>query len=281
MAPVLPYRRPGDVGARPPVPLPPGPMPLLRRGRPLKRWRYVGAFAEEAMVCAAVARIGPARQAFWAVWDRAGRRLHGRTRVAGRAGVRLPPGRLLVDDGDTRIDLDLEEEEGVEVVCPHGGGYVWTRKQGGVAAGGTLRLDGGAERRFSGRALIDDTAGYHARHTEWWWSAGVGLSGDGRELAWNLVAGVNDPPRGSERTVWLSGRPSEVDPVTFSAELDAIASAAGELRFAAEAQRSRRERLLLVSSDYRQPFGTFTGVLPDGTRLASGLGVMEHHRARW
>ena len=57
--------------------------------------------------------------------------------------------------------------------------------------------------------------------------------------------------------------------------------AVGDLRFAPEAERVRRDDLLLIASDYRQPFGTFSGTLPDGTELASGHGVMERHRARW
>ena len=55
----------------------------------------------------------------------------------------------------------------------------------------------------------------------------------------------------------------------------------GDLRFSPEAERVRRDDLLLIASDYRQPFGTFAGTLPDGTELASGHGVMERHRARW
>ena len=45
--------------------------PRWRGGRPLKRWTWVGAFGPELMLCAAVARIGPATAAWWAVWDRA------------------------------------------------------------------------------------------------------------------------------------------------------------------------------------------------------------------
>ena len=52
--------------------------------------------------------------------------------------------------------------------------------------------------------MIDDTAGHHARHTEWHWSAGVGEGPDGGVLAWNLVSGVNDPRQGSERAVWVA-----------------------------------------------------------------------------
>ncbi|HSD78419.1 MAG TPA: hypothetical protein VLA98_13490, partial [Solirubrobacteraceae bacterium] len=42
--------------------LPTGRMPLLQRGRPLKRWRYAGVYGEDVMLCAAAVRIGPARQ---------------------------------------------------------------------------------------------------------------------------------------------------------------------------------------------------------------------------
>jgi hypothetical protein len=130
--------------------------------------------------------------------------------------------------------------------------------------------------------VIDDTAGYHARHTEWCWSAGVGESPEGIALAWNLVSGVNDPPHGSERAVWVAGEPHEVEPVQFSADLRLIDSADGsQLRFGAEAERSRSENLVIFKSDYRAPFGTFSGGLPGGIALAHGLGVMEHHRALW
>jgi hypothetical protein len=55
----------------------------------------------------------------------------------------------------------------------------------------------------------------------------------------------------------------------------------GELHFRAEAERVRRENTLLVRSSYRQPFGTFAGVLPGGIVLAHGFGVMEEHDVRW
>jgi hypothetical protein len=70
--------------------------------------------------------------------------------------------------------------------------------------------------------------------------------------------------------------------VRFAEDLRTIVSDDGsELRFAPEAERSRRENLLLVRSDYRAPFGTFSGDLPGGIPLAHAVGVVEHHRARW
>ena len=55
----------------------------------------------------------------------------------------------------------------------------------------------------------------------------------------------------------------------------------GDLRFAAVATRSRRENLLIASSDYEQPFGTFAGELPVAGPLREGWGVMERHDVRW
>jgi hypothetical protein len=264
------------------------------------------------MACAARVRVGPARQSFWAVHLRGGgsasggpphtgTQLRERTRMLVRRGaVELPLGRMTVCDGGMLLDLALAEDAGIHALCPDGenkayrdvatghgyrtlrGGDVWTRKQAGVRAYGTLSLDGGPEREVEALAVIDDTAGYHARHTEWWWSAGVGMSEEGVPLAWNLVQGVNDPPRGSERAVWVAGEPSEVAPVRFAADLSEIVADDGSrLDFTPEAMRRRTENLLILSSAYTAPFGAFSGTLPGGVRLAHGLGVMEHHCAKW
>jgi len=256
---------------------------MLRRGRPLKRWRYVGIFSEQLMACAAIVQVGPAKQSFWALLPRSNGQLRERTRRLPRRGaLELGAGRLRLHDGGVELELELEEEAGFQARCPHGRGEVWTRKQAGIAARGTLALDGGEATEVRGRAVIDDTAGYHARHTEWWWSAGVGQSADGLAVAWNLVQGVNDPPHGSERAVWVDGAPSEAPAVSFTRDLKRISSADGaELRFHAEAERNRSENLLIVKSDYRAPFGSFSGTLPGGIALAHGLGVVEHHRALW
>jgi hypothetical protein len=274
----LPYRgRFGD--PRPPglsaLPLPPAPMPARDRLRPLKCWRYVGVYGPELMLCLASIRIGPARQAFWAVWDRRSQRLHERTSI-GRGAVRLDYRRArVIGDRGVTIELELDEGAGVETVCPSGHSYAWTRKQGGVRARGTVALDG-VTHPIDGRAMIDDTAAYYQRHTSWRWSAGVGQSTDGRALAWNLVEGVNDSPSASERTVWAEGEPRELEPVAFAEDLSAV----GALRFTAEAVRDSRQNLGLVRSAYRQPFGTFSGRI-GGLELAHGYGVMEEHDVWW
>ena len=260
---------------RPALPAPPGPMPLLRGGRPLKRWRWVGCFGPDVMLCAAVAHVGPAASAWWAVWDREARTLAEHTVRRARV-VDVTGDRVRVEDGPVAIDLQVHPETPVETLSPHGEQYIWTAKQGGVRVTGNVSLAGRAH-EIDAHGIVDDSAGYHARHTAWLWSAGVGTAESGAAVAWNFVSGVHDDPGASENTVWVDGEPHHVGPQDFAADLSAV----GELRFAAEATRERRERLLLFAQDYEQPFGTFAGRLPVAGSLREGYGVMERHDVRW
>ena len=266
------------------LPLPPRPMPAWRAGRPLKRWRYVGVFGPEVMLCAAEVRVGPAAQRFWALAQPDGR-LVGRTALLGRGGVRMEGSRVTMRGERVAFELEVDAAGGpvaVESVSPNGAaGYVWTRKRAGAAVRGTVRVDGDW-RPVRAEAVIDETAGYHQRHTTWCWCAGVGRTTDGVTVAWNLVTGVNDDPRASERTVWIDGRPAEVGPVSFAAGLSAVRFAeGGALRLAPWSERIHDARLGPLRSRYRAPFGTFTGALPGAGRLAEGYGVMEEHEAWW
>src|SRR3954447_7662100 len=179
-----------------PLPVPPEPMALMRRGRPLKRWHYVGFYGPEAMLCAGDVRVGPLRQRFWAVAE-PGRPLREGTSLRS-GGVAMDGSRVAIDAAGVRAELSAEEWAGVETVHPSGrGGYVWTRKQAGVPMRGSLAGDGRGL-ALDGRGAIDETAGYHARRTSWRWSAGVGRTAGGESVAWNLVEGVNDRPKDSE-----------------------------------------------------------------------------------
>ncbi len=264
------------------VAVPPARMALLRGARPLKRWRFVAAFSEELMLCAATAAVGPARSSWWAVRDRARGALHERTRLAGPALVRFDHGgRVRVRDRGVAIDLVIDEGRAVESLNAHGNGYVWTRKQAARPVSGHVVV-GGRELSLDGLAVVDETAGYHARETEWWWSAGVGHGPGGAPVGWNVVVGVNDGPRASERSVWGAGTPHEVGPVRFAPDLSAVDFAEGDrIEFAVEAVRERHDHLVVVRSDYWQAFGTVAGSLPGVGHVSGGLGVMEHHVARW
>jgi hypothetical protein len=262
------WRGPGP--GRPELPLPPARMPPLRGARPLKSWTWVGAFGPKVMLCAATARIGPVAVSWWAVLDRASGRFAERTL---RRPLSVTPERVQVPGV---LDLEVGDGAPVEVVSPHGRrGYIWTRKRGGVRVRGVARVDG-RELEVDALGLVDESAGYHARRTRWRWSAGVGVTHSGEPVAWNLVDGLHDAARASERTVWIAGEPHEVPPVAF----DGLERVAG-LRFTAEATRARRENLLVLASDYEQPFGKFSGELPGAGPLRDGWGVMERHDVRW
>jgi hypothetical protein len=258
------------------LPLPPGRMPAARRGRPLKRWRWVGVFGPELMLCVGDARVASLPRRWWAVALPDGA-LSERT-TAGGGGVDLSGDRVTVRAPSAEIALELDTgagDEPVEVVSPHGRSYIWTRKQV-VPARGEVRFDG-HHFEVDGAAFVDDSAGYHARRTSWRWSAGVGRGPGGERLAWNLVDGVHDHAAASERTVWVDGRATEVAPAEFAADLSRV----GDVSFREWCAREERTNRLLVRSDYRQPFGEFTGELPGGFDMCTGWGVMERHDVRW
>lgn len=258
-------------------------MPVLSGYGLRKRWRYVGAYGPELMLCCARVQVGPFSQTFWAVWDRRREELHERTapRPPLAAGeVRMDGPRVQIAARGVRAQLTLGGGEPVEALCPSGArGYGWTLKLAGVPVRGTVALpDRTVELDCLG--VEDRSAGYHARRTAWHWSAGVGTLADGRPAGWNLVTGINDPPRASERAVWIDGEPAEPDPVEFEG-LEGVRFADGSLLSChAEAERARSDDLVVLRSEYRQPFGTFSGALA-GHELAEGWGVMERHAALW
>ena len=258
----------------------PASLPLFSHGQLRKRWRYVGLFSDEVMLCAARAEVGPLTQSFWIFLDRQGPRHAARTiLLPGSREVTLDGPRLEIDGPDLRASLRLGEVAPIETTCPSGAAEAWTRKRVGMPVEGTVEVPG---RRWqvSGHGVDDESAGHHQRHTSWHWSAGVGVSTDGRAVAWNLVKGINDPPNGSERAIWINGEPAEPPPVRFEGS-EAIELGGDErLEFRDESEHVHNENYLLIRSDYRHQFGSFSGAL-GGVELASGLGVMEEHDARW
>jgi len=250
------------------LPLPPGRMPALRAGRPLKRWRYLGVYRPDVMLCVGDAHVAGIPQRWWAV------ALPDGTLEQGSRGVRLDTRRARVRGV---LDLELSRPYGVAVVSPHGRSYVWTLKLAPVHVRGRVSV-AGREFELDGEdGFVDETAGYHARHTAWRWSAGIGRATDGRPVAWNLVDGVHDAEAASERTVWVDGEPHEVPPQEFAPDLSRV----GELDFSEWSAREARLNLLVMRNRYRQPFGEFSGRLPGGLTLDRGYGVMEEHDVHW
>lgn len=260
--------------------LPPARMPAWSGRRPLKRWRYVGVYTAELMLCVGDARIGPVPQRWWAV-ALPGGELRERT-TFGAGGVAIEGSRVRVDARGVRIELELTESDAMEIVSPAGDNYIWTGKQACVPVRGTVEVDG-MRREIDGPwAFVDNSAGYHERHTVWKWSAGVGTAVDGRAVGWNLVDGIHDDEQVSERTIWVDGEPVPAGPASFVGDLSSVEIAdGGRLDFSEWSAREHSTNALFMSSTYRQPFGTFSGTLPDGVQLAEGYGVMESHDVRW
>jgi hypothetical protein len=258
----------------------PAALPLFDQRQLRKRWRYVGVFAEELMLCAARAEVGPLTQSFWILLDRgSGQQWSHTALLPGSREVTMDGPRLEIDGPGLHASLRLGEIAPIEVACPSGRASAWTRKRVGMPVEGKVEVPG---RRWDvcGRGVDDESAGHHERHTSWHWSAGVGTAADGRPVAWNLVTGINDPPRGSERAIWIDGGPTEPPPVSFDAP-DEIGLDGGEgLRFSGESEHTHDDNYLLIRSRYRHRFGSFDGSL-GGVELRNGLGVMEEHRAVW
>ncbi len=157
-----PTRWTGAANRPPGLALPPAPMPMLKGFALLKTWRYVAVWTKEFSFYAGTARVGPIPQEFWAVWDRESRpmRMQEKTYLVPRV-VKFPTRRMIVEDGDVRFDIALEENDGFEVATPYGDAYTWTRKQL-IPARGTVTFSG-RTRQVDATAFIDDNAGYHPR----------------------------------------------------------------------------------------------------------------------
>jgi hypothetical protein len=247
--------------------LPPKRMRPVHAGRPLKRWSYVGVYRPDLMLCVGDARVAGIRQRWWAVALPDGSLFEGTRGVS--VGTRHARVRGV-------LDLELSRPEGVEVVSPHGRSYVWTLKRAPVQVRGTVSAGGHTFELDGDDGFTDESAGYHARHTSWRWSAGLGRTTEGRRVAWNLVDGVHDGVA-SERTVWLDGSPTEVPAQAFADDLSRV----GDLEFREWAAREASRNLVVMRNRYRQPFGEFSGTLPGGLALAEGYGVMEEHDVLW
>ena len=249
-------------------PLPPERMPAWRGGRPLKRWTWVGAFGPELMLCAAVARIGPATAAWWAVWDRAAQRFEQRSlrRAGGLRGDAVARARAGRDGARGRRRARRSRSSRRTARSTSGRASAAACAVSGVVRG--REVDAARARRRVGRLS-------RAAH-------GVAVVGGRRRAGVRRAGGVEPRRRRarlagrarSARCGW-TGAPRELPPQAF----DGLAGVGG-LRFSAEATRARRENLVLMSSDYEQPFGTFAR-RARRRQLREGYGVMERHAVAW
>jgi hypothetical protein len=274
-----PYR--GDGSDRPRgVPLPPDHLPLMRAWQLRKSWHYVSFWSADVSFCAARATVGPLRQEYWGILDRAAGQFQQRTHLFTHR-VEFTSNRVRVRDGDAEIDVTYEPCTNFEVYRPASRAYIWSRKDYCRTARGMVRY-GNTTRELNGVIFVDFNAGYHERRTRWRWAAGAGLDQHGRLVAFNAINGLFDTPAHSERTIWVDGEAHEIAPVTFSEDLSTVSFAeGGTLHFQPEALIEHHDNFLVVRSDYYHWFGTYTGTLPGGIELREAHGVRERQDALW
>src|SRR5215203_2219300 len=86
------------------LPLPPERMASVRAGRPLKRWRYLGVYRPDLMLCVGDARVAGVPRRWWAV------ALPDGTLLQGGRGVEISLQRAVVRGV---LELQLDAGEGV------------------------------------------------------------------------------------------------------------------------------------------------------------------------
>lgn len=293
-----------------------GWMRAMRR----KTWCWVGVFHEDLVAAAAIADAGYLGLAWayvaegervtevaWkspgAVAIHAGAPLQPSVAMAPRRLIAITPTEtgglsLTLELPGLRAGFDVGAGRSLTVVSDLGRGAGLpgaTVKRCGLTASGSIEL-GARRRRVDGAfACVDWTTGYFPRRTAWMWATGAGRDVDQRTIGFNLARGVHDDAAGrfTENALWLDGEPAALPPVSFLVGQGrtpwTVRSTGGQghvdLVFEPRGERAEDVNLLLVSSTYRQPFGTYSGVLRDArgreVRLEGVPGVAEDHVAVW
>lgn len=195
------------------------------------------------------------------------------------------------------VDASLQETPAGPTLCalaPVAGGIVdCTHKTPALGVDGVASA-GGTVFDLSGcHGSLDHTDGLLARTTRWRWASAT----DGR-VSLNLTEDFTAP---YENAAWIDGRIHRLAPVRFEFDdsdpgaawritSDGALGAGGdrarpgcgdvELEFTPEGRRQKHTSLVLASSRYVQPVGTFRGTVA-GTSFDGLVGVTEDHAARW
>lgn len=283
-----------------------------------KRWQYVGIGSREVYVGVAVVDLGWSMTAFAYVFDRLRKRViadwaqDGLPRLSGwvsdhpvqgaearfrgpgaSLSLRHVPGDVMSLKVDTPV-MTLHAELSLARCAPfllavgriQGGVAHATQKSSALPVVGWTDVNGERWDLTQAVACLDSSNGLLARDTEWRWACA-----HSPEVGFNLQQGYFGA---QENVLWLQGRLIPLGAAQF--EFDAqrplepwhIWTDDGllDLVFQPEGARSDDRDLLIASSYYVQPVGTFRGTVrcaPAGEAVCVGglLGVTEDHRSRW
>ena len=142
-------------------------------------------------------------------------------------------------------------------------------------------------------AFSDIHKAHYPRHTWWDWACFAYHAEDGRMIGLNLTHGMaQDPDRFTENAVWLDGRPQRLGPARFERNRGDLMQpwrvttecGRAELRFIPQGGRSEDLDAGLISSNFQQLYGRWSGTLRHGKETLSFEGVMglgEDHECHW
>ena len=212
-------------------------------------------------------------------------------------GIRRIDVRLKSEGRDIDIKAEIMDDGSLpahQVVTPTADDdFTFTHKVAGLPVLGDVRL---GEFRYTlnpkkDRAVIDFTFGYPARRTEWNWLSMAGFSKCGKSVGVNLVNPILDT-KNHENVFWIDGQRIVTGIAHF--EYDDISKSktwkistedgSVDLTFTALGIRSQDVDYNILSSKFKQPFGTFHGkITHNGVvyDVEDQPGVVEEHLAVW
>jgi hypothetical protein len=167
----------------------------------------------------------------------------------------------------------------------------YTHKAAGWPAWGHFELGIRRIGLDGGLAASDWTRSEASRVTKWKWASLSGFLRDGRSIGLNLSAEVYDDERGHSRenAVWIDGKVSALSGVRFSVPSDprserwvirSIDTDEVDIEFEPLGAREDHTNLVLVRTDFVQPYGRFAGRVHEHD-IAGCFGVVESHLSVW
>jgi hypothetical protein len=135
---------------------------------------------------------------------------------------------------------------------------------------------GGEEQRFeapTAMGVLDDHKGYYPYNLRYDWVSGFGVDAKGRRVGFNLTDNqVKDQAKYNENCLWINNRIYSLPPVKVTRPEGyrgpwVIQDTEGlvDLVFTPEAMNDIRYNLGVTACNYHGPFGSFRGVIRNGT----------------
>eukprot|EP01063_Lacrimia_lanifica_P039624 TRINITY_DN8741_c0_g1_i1.p1 TRINITY_DN8741_c0_g1~~TRINITY_DN8741_c0_g1_i1.p1 ORF type:complete len:398 (+),score=125.70 TRINITY_DN8741_c0_g1_i1:63-1256(+) len=199
------------------------------------------------------------------------------------------------------LTLDAAGDDSLSFVYPIGAARpAVVSKMGGVAAAGTVEVDG-ERRAVAGVGLMDWTRSLAARFTKWYWTSVAFIdTASGARIGLHLSAGVYEDHNGNgvENCVFVNGVLHTLDaPVRFTpghpggagagwrvAAEDAAAGVAVDFEFTPAGSMHGVFHLFVLDGDLHHMWGAVSGTVTVAGRVypMRGVpGVLEDHYALW